>query len=541
MSKYIFVTGGVISGLGKGVSAASLGLLLKSRGYSVFVLKLDPYLNIDPGVMSPYEHGEVFVTEDGGETDLDLGHYERFINENFFKDSNYTSGKIFNNIFTKERQGFYSGKTVQYIPHVTNEIKNVIKNIEKKYKKDFIIVEIGGTVGDIESNPFIYAISELAYEANEEKTFFIHVTYVPYLNTSKEFKTKPSQYSINTLRSMGIKANMILLRSDNEIETKVIEKISKISFLNKENVISIYDLDNVYKSPLLLEEKKADQLILKYFNLPVNKNKALNKWKEFVKLSEKPAKGELNVKLIAKYSEFQDAYKSIIEALKISAIYKEQKLNLDFINSEELNEKTADKLLNNSDAILIMPGFGVRGFEGKIFAAQYARDKNIPTLGICLGMQAMTIAQARNKGIKNATSKEFLGEKEDEVYVLDLIKGKNKNNIGGTLRLGRSEIILKNDSVIANIYKTTNIFERHRHRYEVQEKFVNILEDENFVFSGRSVKNNLIEICEDKSKDFYIGVQYHPEFHARPLEPHNLFTTLIEKTIERKKRKNAKQ
>ncbi|WP_033161311.1 CTP synthase [[Mycoplasma] collis] len=536
MSKYIFITGGVISGLGKGVSAASLGLLLKSRGYSIFVLKLDPYLNIDPGVMSPYEHGEVFVTEDGGETDLDLGHYERFINENFFKESNYTSGKIFNNIFTKERNGKYNGKTVQYIPHVTDEIISVIKNIEKKYKKDFIIVEIGGTVGDIESNPFIYAISDLSNQLNSKKTFFIHVTYVPYLKTSKEFKTKPSQYSISTLRSMGIKANMIFLRSDFAVDQKIIDKIAKISFLNKENVLSVYDLDNVYKSPLLLEENKADQIILKYFELPINKNKALDKWKDFVNKIEQKPESELKIKMIAKYSGFEDAYKSIIEALKISAVYKNQKLILEFINSENINDENADELLKDSDAIVIMPGFGIRGFEGKISAAKYSRIKNIPTLGICLGMQAMTIAQAREKGIKNATSREFSVDEENEVYVLDLILGKNKDNIGGTLRLGASKINLKENSLISKIYNSNTIIERHRHRYEVQEKFVKQLEDDEFIFSGRSEKNNLIEICEDPTKDFYIGVQFHPEFHARPLEPHNLFNTFLEKAIERKEK-----
>ncbi|WP_025755670.1 CTP synthase [Mycoplasmopsis cricetuli] len=541
MSKFIFITGGVISGLGKGVSAASLGLLLKSRGYSVFVLKLDPYLNIDPGVMSPYEHGEVFVTEDGGETDLDLGHYERFINENFFKDSNFTSGKIFNSIFEKERKGFYQGKTVQYVPHVTNEINSVIKNLETKYNSDFIIVEIGGTVGDIESNPFIYAISEFANQQDEKKCFFIHVSYVPFLKTTKEFKTKPSQYSINSLRLMGIKANMILLRSDIEINQPIIQKISKLSFLDVQNIISVYDLDNVYQTPLLLENKNADKIILQYFNMPINQNTTLKAWKKFVLKSEKPSIGEISIKMIGKYSHFQDAYKSIIEALKISSIYLNYKIKLDWINSEILTKQNINKNLHGSDAIVILPGFGARGFEGKILAAKYGRDNDIPTLGICLGMQAMSIEQARRKGMKKATSKEFATNDLEEVYILDFIAGKKEQDqIGGTLRLGANKIHLKPKSKISKIYKKNTIYERHRHRYEIQDKFIKSLEDDSFIFAAKSDKTNLIESCEDPTKRFYIGVQYHPEFHARPLMPHNLFTELLSEAIKKQNETNNK-
>ncbi|WGI36348.1 CTP synthase [Mesomycoplasma lagogenitalium] len=534
MSKFIFVTGGVISGLGKGVAAASIGNLLKARGYSVFVLKLDPYLNLDPGVMSPYEHGEVYVTADGGETDLDLGHYERFINENFSKDSNYTSGKIFSNILEKERKGLYYGKTVQFIPHVTDEIISIIKNIEQKYQSDFVIVEIGGTVGDIESNPFIYAIAQMGSEFNGQNTFFVHVTYVPFLETSKDFKTKPTQDSVNKLKGMGIKPNMILLRANHFLPDSILIKVANATFINKENVISAPDLENVYQMPLYLENENTASIILNYFKMKKRKPK-LNKWIKFVNKVEKDKKKTLNIKMLGKYTAFSDAYKSINEALKISAIDLNYHIKLDYIDAELLNENNIKQMLNGAHGVVILPGFGARGFEGKVLGALYTREKNIPTLGICLGMQAMTVAQARLKGIKNATSKEFANKNKQETYILDLIKGKKADDqIGGTLRLGESETVFKKDSLIAKYYQTTNVFERHRHRYEVQEKYIPILEDEDFSFSGYHPELKLVESCEDKSKDFYIGVQYHPEFTARPLAPHKLFNAFIKKSANKK-------
>ncbi|MGZ9413696.1 CTP synthase [Mycoplasma sp. AC157] len=538
MSKFIFVTGGVISGLGKGVSAASIGNLLKSRGFSVFVLKLDPYLNVDPGVMSPYEHGEVYVTADGGETDLDLGHYERFIDEKFSKDSNFTSGRIFWNILEKEREGYYDGKTVQYIPHVTDEIISIIKNIEKKYKSDFVIVEIGGTVGDIESNPFIYAIAQMSSEFNGINTFFIHVTYVPFLETSGDFKTKPTQDSINKLRGMGIKPNMILLRSNDEVDHTILNKVAKTTFLNPRNVISAPDLKNVYEMPLYLEKKDAANIILDYFNITHIKPN-LRKWTTFANKVNKEKKAELLIKMLGKYTSFSDAYKSINEAIKISAFDKGYEVKLEYVDSNILTNENISEKLDDADGVIILPGFGIRGFEGKVLGATYTREKNIPTFGICLGMQAMSVAQARLKGYKHATSKEFATNNKEEVYVLDFIKGKNeKDQMGGTLRLGESETVFKKDSLIAKFYKSTSVFERHRHRYEIQHEFIEKLEDENFSFSGYHPELGLVESCEDKSKDFYIGVQYHPEFNARPLNPHKLFSAFVEKAAERN---NGKQ
>ncbi|WP_027120954.1 CTP synthase [Mycoplasma leonicaptivi] len=527
MSKYIFVTGGVISGLGKGVSAASVGNLLKSRGFSVFVLKLDPYLNIDPGTMSPYEHGEVYVTEDGGETDLDLGHYERFIDQNFSKDSNVTSGKIFQNILNKERKGFYNGKTVQFIPHVTDEIILSIKNIEEKYKTDFIIIEIGGTVGDIESNSFMHAISELSYDSEENKTFFIHVTYVPYLTSSGEFKTKPTQFSVANLKGLGIEPNMLFLRSDDKINNEIIAKVAKSSRLRKENVITVPNISNIYEMPLYLETQKVVQNILNYFNIKDN-GANLHEWEEFVNKAKKINQKTLNIAMIGKYTEFSDAYKSINEALKISSIHLGLNLNLKYFDSSLFTEQNIGECLKNYDGVVILPGFGARGFEGKVLVATYTRKHNIPTFGICLGMQAMTVAQARIKGLKNATSKEFASNKDKEIYVLDYIQGKTENDdMGGTLRLGASQTVFKENSLIASFYETNSVYERHRHRYEVNNEYINILQDDNFIFSGIEPNLNLIESCEDISKEFYIGVQYHPEFTARPLKPHKLFNVFL--------------
>ncbi|TDV24418.1 CTP synthase [Mycoplasmopsis mustelae] len=526
MSKFIFVTGGVISGLGKGVAAASVGNLLKAKGYSVFVLKLDPYLNVDPGVMSPYEHGEVYVTNDGGETDLDLGHYERFINENFSKDSNFTSGKIFQNILEKERKGVYNGKTVQYIPHVTNEIISVIRNIEDKYHTDFVIVEVGGTVGDIESNPFMNALSQMGYQEGKD-TFFIHVTYVPFLKTSGDFKTKPTQFSVSTLQGLGIKPNMIFLRSDSMLPNAIIKKVAYTSLLTEEYVVSVPDIENIYNIPIYLNDKKVANNILKYFDLPDNEIN-LDEWKAFVKKVAEPKQKTLIIKMLGKYTSFSDAYKSINEALKISAVSLNLDIKLEYIDSSDLNNDNLDLIFKNANGIVILPGFGVRGFEGKVLAATYAKQANIPTFGICLGMQAMTVAQARKQGIKYATSREFAVDEDREVYVLDFVKGKSSSdNLGGTLRLGSYETVFAPNSLIAKYYQSDSIWERHRHRYEVNSEYINRIESADFVFSGYNPKLNLVEACEDPTKDFYIGVQYHPEFTARPLKPHALFTNFL--------------
>ncbi|UVD81543.1 CTP synthase [Mycoplasma iguanae] len=532
MSKYIFVTGGVISGLGKGIIAASIGNLLKHRGYKIFVLKLDPYLNVDPGVISPYEHGEVYVTADGGETDLDLGHYERFIGENFTKDSNFTSGKIFSRILEKERKGSYNGKTVQFIPHVTNEIKDILKSIEKKYKPDFLIVEIGGTVGDIESNPFIYALAEMSYDKKNQSTFFAHVTYVPYLKTSKDFKTKPTQNSIRALNSMGIKPNMVFLRADKDIDNEIVEKVARFSLLEKNSVISMPDLESVYDAPLWLETKKIAATIEKHFNLK-SKIGNIKEWKKFADQIKVQKQNKIKIAMVGKYIEFPDSYKSIIEATRIAASYLDTEVEFKWIDAGQLTSQNIAQTLVDTQATMILPGFGHRGFEGKVLTAIYTRQKDIPTFGICLGMQAMSVAQARLNGFPKATSSEFQTGDKEEVFVLDIIPGK-QGNLGGTLRIGNQNISLKEDSLFAKYYQSKEVVERHRHRYEVQEFFKNNLPDGDFDFPAFNPQTGLVEACEVKSKRFYLGTQYHPEFSGKPLKPHKLFLAFIESIIKGK-------
>ena len=526
-TKIIFVTGGVISGIGKGITASSIGNILKARGFKIFMQKLDCYLNIDPGVLSPYEHGEVYVTEDGGETDLDLGHYERFIDETLTKESNYTTGKIYQRIFENERKGKYNGKTVQMVPHFTNEIMNIINSTIEKNKPDFLIVEIGGTIGDIESSPFIKAISEYSFR-NPNTCYFVHVTYVPWLNASKEFKTKPTQNSISMLLSGGINPNMILLRSQNPINEAIIDKISNLSYIKKECVISVYDFDSVYRVPLYLESQGVCERILEFFSIKPRKSD-FKDWEQFVNKLVEPKKNNINIAMIGKYIELEDAYKSIKEALFISGIYENANINFDWISAESIEEKNIALKLRDIDGVVILPGFGKRGFEGKVTAVNYTRKNNIPTLGICFGMQAMTINQARLKGIKDATSSEI---SDKGTFVLDIIVGKDKENIGGTLRLGADTICLKDNSQIKRIYEESEISERSRHRYEVNPKYISKIEDKEFKFTGYNKKKNLIEVCELENHPFYIGVQYHPEFNAKPLRPSKLFSAFIKSTIK---------
>lgn len=527
MSKFIFITGGVLSGVGKGVAVASVANLLKAANFSVFILKLDPYLNVDPGVLSPYEHGEVYVTSDGGETDLDLGHYERFTNQNFSKDSNHTTGKILLSVIEKERRGEYKGKTVQWIPNVTDEIMNYIKGVAQKHKTDFVLVEIGGTVGDMESNPFYFAASQMGAESNYKNTFFIHTTYVPFLSTSQDFKTKPTQFSIANLNTLGIKPNLVFVRLDSlEVDEQVCQKVAKSSWMSTKNVIAIPNLPNIYSLPEMLKQSKVLEIILEHFNLE-NVAPDLRLWNAF---NEKMlAKKEHSVKIAAlgKYIEFKDAYKSILEALNFAGAYNNCEISLDFIDTSGEHPFDLNKLKEYSGA-LILPGFGYRGFEIKVAAAMFLHANNIPTFGICLGMQAMTVAYARYKGISNANSAEFLKEQPNQTSVLDY----NKENghelqLGGTLRLGSYDIQFVENSKIAQIYKNKFASERHRHRFEVVKKYINTISDDNFYFSGFEKHTGLVESCEDKTKDFYIGVQYHPEFESKPLSPHPLFDAFI--------------
>ncbi|WP_322961881.1 CTP synthase [Mycoplasmopsis cynos] len=527
-TKYIIQTGGVLSGLGKGVTLASIGNLLKSQGFNVFVMKLDPYLNIDPGVMSPTEHGEVYVTSDGGETDLDLGHYERFIDVKLSRQSNYTTGRILTHVFEKERKGLYNGKTVQIVPHVVDEIIEIIENIEKEKQPDFMLIEIGGTVGDIESNPYIYAISKFR-SMRKNDVLLSHLAFVPYLSASNEYKSKPSQVSISTLRSFGLNPDVLLLRSQGKVDNNIVQKVAEASFLDSINVINIPDKANIYEIPLFLKDQNIIQVIYKFFNIKKKiKINVYNKWINFVHKYLKENKEKINLLLIGKYIELEDAYLSIITSLKIAAAHNEVELKYDLINADDINDDNISSKIDKYDGVLILPGFGIRGFEAKVRVAQYTRTINKPTLGICLGFQAMAVAQARLKGFKNATSKEFVDKKQKQTFVLTpFFENGDKVILGGTLRLGEQPIIAKKNTLAHQIYGSNVFYERHRHRYEVNPEYREKLLDEEFIFSGIHPETNVAEICEVKNHPFYLGVQYHPEFTTRVLNSNPLFDNFI--------------
>lgn len=531
MSKFIFITGGVVSGIGKGIVAASVGKILKDRNFSVFVLKLDPYLNINSGLLSPYEHGEVYVTKDGRESDLDIGHYERFIDENFTNDSNLTSGEIFQKIISKERQGKYNGKTVQIIPHFTQEIKNYIIDLEKKYKTDFILVEIGGTIGDIENNPFVYAINDFENENQEKKSFFIHVTYVPLLKTTQDFKSKPTQQSISILGSNGIKPNLVILRSEKKIEQEIINKISLIASLKKEKVICVPDLKQPYETPLILEKNKVADTILNFFKFkaPFFPEKSINIWKKFIKNLNVKNQTKIKIAMVGKYIKFRDAYISIIEALRFAAAKNGVQIFLKWIDAQKIiSQEIAKEILGDIDGVVLLPGFGKRGFLGKIKTAEFTRKNKIPSLGICLGFQAMIIAQASFKNIKKATSYEFKNENQKENFVINYNRDR-KNKISKKLKLGQNQIFITKDSLVAQVYKKIKIKERFRNRFSPDPFFYQKLEDSEFIFSGKN-KEGIAEICEVKNHPFYVGVQFHPEFNSRPIKSHPLFDVFIKKT-----------
>lgn len=525
MTKYIFITGGVLSGVGKGVSAASIGALLKACGYSIFVQKYDPYLNQDPGTMSPYQHGEVYVTKDGGETDLDLGHYERFIGSSFAKDSNYTTGSIYKTIFENEREGKYLGHTVQVIPHVTTAITNKITSAVRKHKPDFIIIEIGGTVGDIESQPYIHAIANF----NKSNSLFIHTTYVPYLEASNEHKSKPTQHSIQLLKSYGISPNIIILRSNTKINPNISKKVATAAYLDKRAVINLPNTKNIYLIPSLLKKLKIVDIIEKHFNLKHRRIEMAN-WNKIEKLINTTNLKKLTIGMVGKYIELHDAYLSIIESLRISSMYLKVKLSLKWIDSSKITNKNVEGKLKKCNGILILPGFGKRGFNGKIIVSNYTRKNKIPTLGICYGMQAMVINQAKIKGIQDATSTEF---DNTGTPIVNIITGtKLTKLIGGTLRLGEWKSKLKNGSLAHKIYKQDIISARHRHRYEINPKYVDQLSDNNFIFSGVNPKTHLVEIAEVKNHPFYLGVQYHPEFSTTVIQSNPLFDAFIKSIIK---------
>ncbi len=531
MARYIFVTGGVVSSLGKGLSSASLAYLLQSRGYKVRIRKLDPYLNVDPGTMSPFQHGEVFVTDDGAETDLDLGHYERFSGISAKKSDNITTGKIYSDVLKKERQGKYLGKTVQVIPHITNRIKEFIKH--DVAKEDFVICEIGGTVGDIESLPFLEAIRQFSNEFGRKKTLFIHLTLVPYMKASDEIKTKPTQHSVKELRSIGIQPDIIICRSERSIPFDQRKKISLFCNVSIKDVIETVDVKTIYEAPISFNKEKLDERVLNFFKIKSRNKVNLSPWKKITH-SVLNNKNKVNIAIIGKYVELKDAYKSLDEALTHGGLANNLKVNLVRIESDHLKPKDVKNKLKDVSGVLIPGGFGKRGTEGKIAAITFARTNNIPFLGICFGMQMAVIEFARNKlNIKKATSSEFGPSKASVVGLMSewtkngkMFKGTDKN-LGGTMRLGSYEATLKKGSLISNIYNSTKIKERHRHRYEVNINYKEKFEKKGMIFSGLSPDSKLPEIIELKNHTWFIGVQFHPEFKSRPLAPHPLFSSFI--------------
>jgi len=531
MARYIFVTGGVVSSLGKGLTSASLASLLQLRGYKVRIRKLDPYLNVDPGTMNPFEHGEVFVTDDGAETDLDLGHYERFTNRPATKDDNITTGQIYKNIIEKERRGEYLGSTVQIIPHVTNSIKKFISN--KVSKEDFVICEIGGTVGDIESLPFLEAIRQFSNEEGKNKSLFIHLTLVPYVSASGELKTKPTQHSVKELRSIGIQPDIIICRAEKDIPKEEKKKISLFCNVEPDHVIQSVDAKSIYEVPIKYNEEKLDKKILNIFKLKEKNKPNLKSWKEIVgKIKSK--RNQISIAIVGKYVDLKDAYKSLDEALIHGSLTNEIDLNTEWVDSTKINKKNVNNILKKYSAILIPGGFGSRGTEGKIEAITYARKYKVPFFGICFGMQMAIIEAARNMlGIKKATSSEF---NNGGVHVVGLmqewVRGKgvqkgSKNNLGGTMRLGSYKAKLKKNTLISKIYKSNLINERHRHRYEVNKNLEFKLEKKGLVFSGLSPDGSLPETIELTNHPWFIGVQFHPEFKSRPFAPHPLFSSFI--------------
>ncbi|MDB9923792.1 CTP synthase [Candidatus Pelagibacter sp.] len=531
MARYIFVTGGVVSSLGKGLSSASLAYLLQSRGFKVRIRKLDPYLNVDPGTMSPFQHGEVFVTDDGAETDLDLGHYERFSGVSAKKSDNITTGKIYSDVLKKERRGEYLGKTVQVIPHITERIKQFIKHDSSK--EDFVICEIGGIVGDIESLPFVEAIRQFANDVGKKNALFIHLTLVPYLKASDEIKTKPTQHSVKELRSIGIQPDIIICRSERPIPLEHRKKISLFCNVDISNVIETVDVRTIYEAPMSFFREKLDLQVLNYFKLKSKKPANLTPWKKITKIILQNKK-QVNIAIIGKYVELKDAYKSLDEALTHGGIDNKIKVNLVRIDSEKLKISEIKKKLKNISGILIPGGFGKRGTDGKIEAIKHARLNKIPFLGICYGMQMAIIEFARNQlNLKNATSSEFdkkglpiIGLINEWTKDGKTIKGTDKN-LGGTMRLGSYDAKLKDGSKIRKIYKSKFIKERHRHRYEVNIAFKDKFENKGMIFSGLSPDNKLPEIIELKNHPWFVGVQFHPEFKSRPLAPHPLFSSFI--------------
>ena len=532
-TKYIFVTGGVVSGLGKGITAASLGRLLKARGKRVTIQKFDPYINIDPGTMSPYQHGEVFVTEDGAETDLDLGHYERFIDENLSKYSNVTTGKIYWSVLNKERKGEFLGATVQVIPHITNAIKNRVYRVAKNVQSDIVITEIGGTVGDIESHPFLEAIRQVSRDVGRENVLYIHVTLIPYLRVSGEMKTKPTQHSVKELMSIGIQPDVLVCRTEHELTEDMIAKMALFCNVPKDCIIQNLDADTLYEVPLMLEEEGLADITCRHLGIE-NVTPDLTEWKDMV-AREKGREGSVKIGLVGKYVELHDAYISIVEALYHAGIHHGTEVEIEWINSEEVNDENKEEMLKSVDGILVPGGFGDRGIEGKISAVQYARENNVPYFGVCLGMQVAVIEYARNVlNLEGAHSSELAPE--TPYAVIDLMpEQRDIDEMGGTMRLGAYPCKVASGSNARRAYGDELIYERHRHRYEYNNEFRDDLLNAGLKISGVSPDERLVEMVEIEDHPWFVGVQFHPEFKSRPNRVHPLFRDFVDASIQHKK------
>ncbi|CAN5354174.1 CTP synthase [soil metagenome] len=534
-TKYILVTGGVTSSLGKGIICASLGRLLVARGLKVTVQKLDPYINVDPGTMNPYEHGEVYVTDDGAETDLDLGHYERFLDIKTSQQNNVTTGRIYYDVIKKERQGIYLGKTIQVIPHITDEIKSHVVELGKSDDYDVVIVEIGGTVGDIESLPYIEAMRQLKYDVGRENTLSIHLTLVPYLAAARELKTKPTQHSVKTLSESGLSPDILVCRSEYPLDSTIRSKIAQFCNVEVEDVIASLDAENIYEVPLLMQEEGLDERVIQKLNLETTEPD-LEKWIEFVDKIKYPSE-TIKIALVGKYVEHHDSYKSIVEALIQGGAVNDAKMNIKWVQSENLNPQNIEKHLGDVSGILVAPGFGDRGVEGKYSAVKYARENNIPFFGICLGMQSAVVEFARNvAGLAGANSTEF--DKDSPYPVIDLmLEQKNVKDKGGTMRLGKYNCALKSGSRAALAYGCDAVEERHRHRYEVNNNLREQLSDAGLVISGVNPERNLVEIIELSDHPWFVGVQFHPELRSTVYNPHPLFVAFIKASLEAKVKK----
>ena len=533
LPKYIFVTGGVSSSLGKGIISASLAKLLQSRGLNVTIQKFDPYINIDPGTLNPYEHGECYVTEDGTETDLDLGHYERFLNIRTSESNNTTTGQIYQTVINKERKGDFLGKTVQVIPHITNEIKRRIKLIQEEKSYDVIITELGGTVGDIESYPFIEAVRQFRWEVGMGNSLVIHLTLLPYLSAAGELKTKPTQHSVKKLMESGVNADIIVCRTEHSLNDDLRRKIALFCNVEIESVIESIDASTIYEVPILMQNEKLDDVVLKKLNLNNIKSSKLDNWNAFVKKIKNPS-NEVSIGLIGKYVELQDSYKSILESFVHAGASNDVKVNVIPIHSEEINIKSSDQIFKNLNGILVAPGFGERGVEGKIEAIRIAREKNIPFLGICLGMQMAVIEFARNVvGFNKANSTEM--DINCKYPVISMMESqKNIKEKGGTMRLGSWKCVLENNSLAYKIYSTNEINERHRHRYELNFEFMKELSQNGMVFSGKNPDTGLVEIIELSDHPWFFGVQFHPEYRSTVEEPHPVFVSFVKASLSHK-------